>query len=135
VTSGGETVRVPGACVTPEFYQMLGIEPSAGPLLTPEDDRPAHRLRLSSRMGIGRAASPLYIFIYIWTGKAVGAEVLSTIVGFLCRVPSVRNEEIALFSQQMTFWRGVGFSRGDCISKPDHAQLKESCGGREGLRI
>jgi hypothetical protein len=77
----------------------------------------------------------LYISLYIWTGKAVGAEVLSTIVGFLCRVPSVRNEEIALFSQQMTFWRGVGFSRGDCISKPDHAQLKESCGGREGLRI
>ena len=42
--------------------------------------------------------------LYTWTGKAVGAEVLSTIVGFLCRVPSVRNEEIALFSQQMTFW-------------------------------
>jgi hypothetical protein len=40
-------------------------------------------------------------------GKAVGAEVLSTIVGFLCRVPSVRNEEIALFSQRMTFWRGT----------------------------
>jgi hypothetical protein len=31
--------------------------------------------------------------------KREGAEVLSTIVGFLCRVPSVRDEEFAPFSQ------------------------------------
>jgi len=40
VTSGADTVRVPGAWVTGEFYQMLGVEPFAGRLLTPEDDRP-----------------------------------------------------------------------------------------------
>src|SRR5215472_18708600 len=55
---------------------------------------------------------PLYIRT---VGGAVGAEVLNTIVGFLCRVPSVRNEEIALFSQQMTFWRGTANPPG-CFS-------------------
>jgi predicted permease len=40
VASGTDTMRVPGALVTGEFYSMLGVEPFAGRLLTPDDDRP-----------------------------------------------------------------------------------------------
>ena len=40
VTSRDEAVRLPGAWVTGEFYRMLGVEPFAGRLIVPEDDRP-----------------------------------------------------------------------------------------------
>jgi len=39
-TSGAETMRLPGAWVTGEFYRMLGVEPFAGRLIAPRDDRP-----------------------------------------------------------------------------------------------
>ena len=40
VTSREGTERVSGAWVTGDFYPALGLEPFAGRLLTPEDDRP-----------------------------------------------------------------------------------------------
>jgi predicted permease len=40
VASREATERVPGAWVTGAFYRTLGVEPFAGRLLTPDDDRP-----------------------------------------------------------------------------------------------
>jgi len=60
VTSGDGTVRLPGAWVTGEFYQMLGIEPLAGRLLTPEDDR--------------RGAAPVAVLSYAYWKNHYGGD-------------------------------------------------------------
>src|SRR5215469_6398459 len=55
--------------------------------------------------GFQRRPETLVLYIYTHTDrvKRVGAEVLSTIVEFLCCVPIVRDEEFAPFSRRMTF--------------------------------
>ena len=48
------------------------------------------------------------------------------------RVPSVRNEEIALFSQRMTFWRETGVRN---VARRDTVRLQPNPGQRNGKNL
>ena len=48
------------------------------------------------------------------------------------RVPSVRNEEIALFSQRMTFWRETGVRN---VARRDTVRLRPNPGQRNGKNL
>ncbi len=77
VTSRGETVRVPGAWVTGEFYQALGVEPFASRLLTPEDDKPG--------------APPVAVLSYAWWKGHYAGD-----FGVVGRTIEIENQPVAI---------------------------------------